>query len=108
MGISGTYLEHFKRNGKCLKPQSEKCPRRRPLAVMDGWMDTVAAAAQSVLDCLGGSPGLRDRPRMQSGLRSCRAREALSVSPSGEPQVLSLDSGKWVAHICTFLGPLRH
>lgn len=26
--FSGKYLEHFKRNGKCLKRQSEQCPRQ--------------------------------------------------------------------------------
>ena len=28
VGISGNYLEHFKRNDKCLKTESEKRPRQ--------------------------------------------------------------------------------
>lgn len=37
VGISVNYLEHFKRNGKYLKPQSEKCPRQPSTWL--GWMD---------------------------------------------------------------------
>lgn len=34
--FSGKYLEHFKRNGKCLKRQSEQCPRQPSTWL--GWM----------------------------------------------------------------------
>lgn len=71
--ISGNYLDHFKRNGKCLKTQSEKCPRQPStwLGRMDEARSAVcregkgAGGGTSEGALWGGGPSLENRDQPQ-------------------------------------------
>lgn len=96
VGVPGNYLDHFKRNGKCLKTQSEKCPRQ-PSA----WLGRMDEAGNTECAEWGREPVVGQR-RAHSGPGAPAWRRAPggggSLGPAaggGSPSNLQVRTPRW-------------